>query len=473
MSLLLDALKKAEKAKEEAQRRAKADETAASPSVNDAPSEPRLSEESPASSSQGVRTRDQLPDISQSLEIATEDLSPASRPREAPRELTLESVEAPAQPATTVRQRPTAARSEAARNQSAGRATAKKVFEAKMREPNPRLPFFISLGVLGVVALGTAIYFWYQLRPPAPLANANPAPTQVEQTVSVITSPNAVAPVAPSSGGRAAGADVPGLPGLPAVPATPEPAQQVAQAPSEPPTRRATTARPERSVSSRTTTPQRPAPQAPVARVEVKKPPSEPLRVARPTPRLDPDVAAGYAAYQAGDLTAARTHYEQALRNDADNRDALLGLAALDMRTQRYDAAASHYRGLLQVNPRDPYALAGLLALRGGQVDPLAAESRVKTLLASDTGTDVLNFTLGNEYARQGRWAEAQQAYFKALAADPSNPDFAYNLAVSLEHIGKPKLALEQYRQALTLAQQRATSFDPAAVRKRVEELSN
>jgi tetratricopeptide (TPR) repeat protein len=459
MSLLLDALKKAEKAKEEAQRRAKADETAAAPSASVAPSELQLSEEAPASATQGVRTRDQLPDISQSLEIATEDLSPASRPREAPRELTLESVEAPAQPAAPVRQRPTAARNEAARNQGVERAAAKKVFEAKMREPNPRLPFFISLGVLSVVALGTVVYFWYQLRPPAPLANANPVPTQAEQTVSVATNPNAAAPVALTSGSRAAGGDVPGLPGLPAAPAAPGPTQQIAQAPSEPPARRAAA--------------QRPAPQAPAPRVEVKKPPSEALRVARPAPRLDPDVAAGYAAYQVGDLTAARTHYEQALRNDAGNRDALLGLAALDMRTQRFDAAASHYLRLLQANPRDPYALAGMLALRGGQVDPLAAESRVKSLLTSDTGTDVLNFTLGNEYARQGRWAEAQQAYFKALAADPSNPDFAYNLAVSLEHIGKPKLALEQYRQALTLAQQRATSFDPAAVRKRVEELSN
>jgi tetratricopeptide (TPR) repeat protein len=473
MSLLLDALKKAEKAKEEAQRRAKADETAASPSASVAPSELRLSDEAPASATQGVRTRDQLPDISQSLEIATEDLSPASRPREAPRELTLESVEAPAQPAAPVRQRPTASRNEAARNQGAERAAAKKVFEAKMREPNPRLPFFISLGVLGVVALGTVVYFWYQLRPPAPLANANPVPTQAEQTVSVATSPNAAAPVALTSGSRAAGGDVPGLPGLPAAPAAPGPTQQAAQAPSEPPARRAIAAAPEPRVPSRAATAQRPAPQAPAPRVEVKKPPSEALRVARPAPRLDPDIAAGYAAYQAGDLTAARTHYEQALRNDADNRDALLGLAAVDMRTQRFDAAASHYRRLLQANPRDPYALAGMLALRGGQVDPLAAESRVKTLLTSDTGTDVLNFTLGNEYARQGRWAEAQQAYFKALAADPSNPDFAYNLAVSLEHIGKPKLALEQYRQALTLAQQRATSFDPAAVRKRVEELSN
>jgi tetratricopeptide (TPR) repeat protein len=473
MSLLLDALKKAEKAKEEAQRRAEADETAA-PTAPSAPPNVQLSEEAPASGTPRVRTRDELPDISQSLEIATEDLSPANRPREAPRELALESVEAPAQTASPVRQRPTAAQSEAARGQSAERAAARKVFEAKMREPNPRLPFFIALGVLGAVALGTVVYFWYQLRPPAPLVNANPVPTQAEQPASVAGSAGTAAPVAPSSGAGVTGSEVPGLPGLPVALSAPPP-QQAAQAPSEPPAQAGTSAaRPEPRAAARAAAGLRAAPQAPAPLVELKRPSSDDaLTVARPAPRLDPDVAAGYAAYQEGDLAAARTHYEQALQKDAGNRDALLGLAALDMRAQRYDAAAAHYRRLLQANPRDPYALAGLLALRGGQVDPLSAESRVKTLLASDTGTDVLNFTLGNEYARQGRWAEAQQAYFKALAADPGNPDFAYNLAVSLEHIGKPKLALEQYRQALALAQQRAASFDPAAARKRVEELSN
>ncbi|HXZ51782.1 MAG TPA: tetratricopeptide repeat protein [Burkholderiales bacterium] len=473
MSLLLDALKKAEKAKEEAQRHAEADETAA-PSATSVPPNLRHSEEAPESGTPHVRTRDELPDISQSLEIATEDLSPASRPRETPRELTLESVEAPPQTASPARQRPITAQSEAPRAQSAERAAARKVFEAKMREPNPRLPFFIALGVLGAVALGTVAYFWYQLRPPPSLVNANPVPTQAERPVSVAASAGNVAAVAPSSGAGANGSEVPGLPGLPTAPSAPPP-QQAAQVPSEPPAQaRTSAATPERLPATRAAAGLRPAPQAPAPRVELRGPSSDDaLTVARRAPRVDPDVGAGYAAYQEGDLAAARTHYEQALQKDAGNRDALLGLAALDMRAQRYDNADAHYRRLLQANPRDPYALAGLLALRGGQVDPLSAESRVKTLLASDTGTDVLNFTLGNEYARQGRWAEAEQAYFKALAADPGNPDFAYNLAVSLEHIGKPKLALEQYRQALALAQQRTASFDPAAVRKRVEELSN
>src|SRR4051812_15395208 len=78
MSLLLEALKKAEKAKEEAQRRARAEPAAAT--------ELRLEGEAPAAAapaanaedSSPVRTRNELPDISQPLEIVSDDIGGAA-----------------------------------------------------------------------------------------------------------------------------------------------------------------------------------------------------------------------------------------------------------------------------------------------------------------------------------------------------------------------------------------------------------
>ncbi|MGH8732352.1 MAG: tetratricopeptide repeat protein, partial [Burkholderiales bacterium] len=125
----------------------------------------------------------------------------------------------------------------------------------------------------------------------------------------------------------------------------------------------------------------------------------------------------------------------------------------------------------LQADPRDAHAHAALMALRGGRIDPVAAESRVKSMLADNPAAHVLNFTLGNQFAQQGRWAEAQQEYFRAFAAEPDNADFAYNLAVSLEHLRQPKLALEYYRRALALAKTRGASFDLAAAEGRVAQL--
>ena len=110
----------------------------------------------------------------------------------------------------------------------------------------------------------------------------------------------------------------------------------------------------------------------------------------------------------------------------------------------------------------------GCVALRGQQLDPIAVESRVKSMLAANPEANVLHFTLGNQYAQQGRWAEAQQAYFKAFAANPENPDFAFNLAVSLDQLRQGKLALEYYRKALSLAETRGAAFDPGALQKLV-----
>jgi len=170
-------------------------------------------------------------------------------------------------------------------------------------------------------------------------------------------------------------------------------------------------------------------------------------------------------------LTSARSDYEQALRDDGSNRDALLGLAAIDVRTGRHEAAEATYLRLLQLDPNDAHAQAGLIALRSARLDPLATESRVKSLLAADPGANVLHFTLGNQLAQQGRWGEAQQEYFKAFAAHPDNPDFAYNMAVSLDHLRQPKLALEYYQRAIALAGKRAASFDVMAARARAAQL--
>jgi tetratricopeptide (TPR) repeat protein len=189
-------------------------------------------------------------------------------------------------------------------------------------------------------------------------------------------------------------------------------------------------------------------------------------------PQIHPLVASGYVAYLAGDLPKARDDYQQVLREEAGNRDALLGLAGVEMRAQRYDLANGLYQRVLQIDPRDAHAQAGVVALRGQQLDPVQVESRMKSLLAADRDANFLYFTLGNQYALQGRWAEAQQAYFKAFSADPENPDFAFNVAVSLDQLHQPRLALEYYQRALKLAQKRAASFDAEAARTRAQQLS-
>ena len=437
MSLLLEALKKAEKAKEDAQRRAREGESGLQ-LAGDAPAEAKH-----------VVTRDELPQITAPLEILSEDLR-ADPARSGAREPVQR--DAPAAPQTSARGDSGA--------QAAQRSAARKVFEAKVREPNPRLPFIITIGALGAFAVGTVIYFWIQLRPPTQLYNTNPPPPPGERQVSIAPPPP---PQSASVG------NIPGLPPAPRaaaepVPAT-APARRLAPAPPATPSTAAT--------APRAAPKPRPAPAVtPGAETPRPRAAGTALATSRPSPRVHPEVESAYAAYQAGDMERARADYERALRDEPANRDALLGLAAVETRALRYAAAEALYRRLLVADPRDPHAHAGLLALRAQQVDPVAAESRVKGLLAVAPEASVLHFTLGNQYAQQRRWPEAQLAYAQAAALDAENPDYAFNLAVSLEHMRQPESALREYRRALVLALQRTASFDVAAAQLRVQRLS-
>jgi tetratricopeptide (TPR) repeat protein len=194
------------------------------------------------------------------------------------------------------------------------------------------------------------------------------------------------------------------------------------------------------------------------------------VRVTPSGPRIDPAVERGWQALLAGNLAQARDDYSQALRANPTDRDALLGIAAIDMREQDFAAAEARYTRVLELDPRDAYAHAALISLRG-QADPVQSESRLKTLVAQQPDANVLSFSLGNQYAAQRRWAEAQQAYFKALAGDPENADYAFNLAVSLDHMRRSKLAMEYYQRALALAGSRPVGFNTAQVEARVREL--
>ena len=85
MSLLLDALKKAEKAKEEAQRRAKEKVAGDAAAEGATGGQSPLTKDAPSEEVPHVRTRDELPDISQPLEIASDDLSRGNGPHECER----------------------------------------------------------------------------------------------------------------------------------------------------------------------------------------------------------------------------------------------------------------------------------------------------------------------------------------------------------------------------------------------------
>lgn len=431
MSLLLDALKKAELAKQIA----KADSDAELGAADSPP---------PPDAAPRVITREKLPDITQPLEILTDDLPSSGQPRKVDppsnrRELSLEEPAsyAPAPQAPSMTGNP---------ELPAGRAQAEQLFQVKEMDYNPRRPFYLTLCALGVATAGYGGYVWWQMRPqyqfPAATANA-PAP--------------AVAP-AP-------------VPQPPVIAAAPVQAPQSAPAPATsvqviPPIQPVKPRQPRQSVATA-------APAAPRAEATPAAAPAEapPIAVNARIMSVDPSVEQGYQSFQKNDLAAARESYQKALARDPNNRDALLGLAAIDVRGGQLEAAEARYLKVLEMDPRDGQATAALVSLRG-RLDPVASESRLKTLIASQPNTAQLHFALGNQYAQQSRWTEAQAAYFKAYSIEPENADYVFNLAVSLDQLRQKKTALEYYQRALALAGNRPATFESAQARARVQELS-
>lgn len=190
---------------------------------------------------------------------------------------------------------------------------------------------------------------------------------------------------------------------------------------------------------------------------------------AKSTAAIAPELLLAHAAIAKRDFAIAYQHLARLIGREPFNTDALIALATLAHQRGDRSEARGWLRRALSANPADPNALAAFL--NAGGTDPRHAESRLKTLLASHPDSAAICFALGNLYARQQRWPEAQQAYFQAVAGESGNPDYLFNLAISLDHLHQARLAASYYRQAIAASGQRPSAFELAAARNRLLEL--
>ncbi|MCM2327469.1 MAG: tetratricopeptide repeat protein [Lysobacter sp.] len=375
------------------------------------------------------------------------------------RRLELESHE-PQQPSAAAPRAPQAAASPppvAPTNAARDREGAKAVFAAKQPGPAEAEPAggskkaILAIAVVAVLLLaGGGGYVWYEInKTPGPMARG-PVPA-------------APRPITP--------APAPSQPQGTAAPATG--AAQPAGGDAVPPV---AVLKPE----SPATSPARPKPQPKAAEQLVmnllkesgEAKPAPPLKLTRTidAPRIPPDVARGYEALRSGDPATARKHYEAALAADSSSVDAHLGLATAAARTGDRQTASRHYRRALALDPKNPSGVAGLAALTDF-TRPAGLEEQLRADITRYPQSTALHFTLGNYYASQSRWTEAQAAYFEAYRLDPDNADLAYNLAVSLDHLGQARLAADFYQRALRSAGQQGAQFDRGQVSRRIAEL--
>ena len=461
MSLLMDALKKAELAKRQGQSEG-AGEAAEAQAQEELALEPlggsATAPTAPAADS-GLSAGN-LPHLPAHLEELDAQFLAEAKQAASARLRTQPSMASPGEPPadqttaedklprTTAGGRPRRAKVEPGALQN--RSEAQNLFAAKqVDKPPARKTFGIAVGVFTVLAVcGIGGYFWWQLQPKSALV-ASRAPLSPPPTAALAAVPS---PVAVPPGPTLAAAPVAAVAGGPgAAQTSPLAADKadasvagVAKAPAQ----------------SRRATPPAAAPSEPEG----------PIRVTRVPLKVNPVLIRGFDAFNRGDLALAQIEYERAQKSEPHNTDVLHGLAAIAVRQGRLDQAEELYRQITIADPQDTVAAAALINSRA-QIEPSAAESRLKSMSAAQPELAAPQFSLGNLYARHSRWNEAQQAYFRAYSAEPDNPDIMYNLAISLEHLRQNKLAAQYYSQAIAAAQNRPAGFDKAQATARLRTL--
>jgi tetratricopeptide (TPR) repeat protein len=362
-------------------------------------------------------------------------------------------------------------------------ASAATVFEAGTSGPSRRVIVWGAVGAAAIAALliGAGFYYFHQ----APVTLTLPSPSVAANVEKPL--PREL-PVLPVTGALAS---APAIHNEPLVRIEPQNA-----APSAPADAAPRADDPEPTSTSPIAPPTTPEPQAIAVTAEpASEPPVPEPRFANPTPAIVPATAGlslgqlriarsapgatiepllndAYDAYIRGDYAAAASAYATVLERQPERRDALLGMAALKLRDGDIAAAHRMYREVLQRDPGNATAQAALFSIESGAADDIS-EAKLKLLLDEGVDGGYIYFSLGNLYARRQRWPDAQQAYFEALRYHPANPDYNYNLAVSLDRIGQRDAAIRYYEAAIDLTDSERAGFDPALALARLRALAD
>ncbi|MEM8497410.1 MAG: tetratricopeptide repeat protein [Pseudomonadota bacterium] len=178
-----------------------------------------------------------------------------------------------------------------------------------------------------------------------------------------------------------------------------------------------------------------------------------------------------YAQWTDGDLAGARSAYERILKANPEDTEALVGLGSMAQQQGNQDMAVGYLVRAVKNKPDHAFALAALASMSSTN-NRIQLENDLMQLARSNPLISELPFILGNWYARDKRWADAQQAYFDAFNRDSQSADYAFNLAVSLDQLGKTSSAKSFYQKAISLAPSSITHFDVEQARARVATLN-
>ena len=160
------------------------------------------------------------------------------------------------------------------------------------------------------------------------------------------------------------------------------------------------------------------------------------------------DLSAGDV--QKENLDKAIVQFQAVLKSDPNDLNSALWLARLYRFENQHSEAERVLRGILQHDAENGPALEQLsqLLIDGGR-----AQEAVKLLseAAGDSSSPEVFDLLGDAYSQSKNYAKAEEAYRKAIEADPDDPGHIHGLAQTLLSEEKYAEAVEQFKRLTEL----------------------
>lgn len=154
------------------------------------------------------------------------------------------------------------------------------------------------------------------------------------------------------------------------------------------------------------------------------------------------------ADFAGNELDAAHRWYLAALEKDPSSLSANLGAAAVEMKTENYAAAITHYGNVHQLRPGDAhYQLLLAQALIANRWYPEAI-ANLEELTASHPDSVAFWRRLGFARNNSGRYEAAVAAYERALALEPQQDENLRNLVSALLNRAAQLQSEKKYAEA-------------------------
>jgi tetratricopeptide (TPR) repeat protein len=166
-------------------------------------------------------------------------------------------------------------------------------------------------------------------------------------------------------------------------------------------------------------------------------------------PTAQESFAAGVTAEEKGDVEAARTAYEHALKIEPSYGRALINLGLIEIRHRQVEKGLKRCERAQELDPKSAkvhYCIA-LGRLREGKDKDAETElERSIALLASDPAPKI---ELGHLRRKAKRWQDAIQLYREAVRLNADDPDLHVHLGFCYKQLGELKAAEVEYRKAV------------------------